>query len=168
MTSYVVPFIVLLFAGVFSSVRLPDSQESKRLIAGMAIATLVTIGGQRSFQASKDLWAVLSRPEQHIQWQVADRLKQLGVHPGEKAAILGYNHPFWARLAHIKIVAEISDERSFWQKDAVVRSEVLKTIEKTGARVIVRTAGLEMPDSMSAVGWQEIGNTRYYVYFLRK
>jgi hypothetical protein len=54
-TRYVASFIVLLVAGVFSSVRLPNSQRSKRLIAVMAIATLITVSSQLTFQASKDL-----------------------------------------------------------------------------------------------------------------
>jgi len=166
-TRYIAPFIVLLFAGVFSSVRLPNSQESKRLIAGITIAVLVAVSVQLSFQASKDLWNVL-RPQQHIQWQIANRLNQLGVHPGERVAIFGYNHPFWARLARVKIVAEISDEKSFWEKDADIRSEVIKTIERTGARAIIQRPSLQIPDRISANGWQEIGDTGYYVYFLEK
>ncbi len=171
-TRYIAAFIVLLFAGVFSSVRLPDSQESKRLIIGMTIAAMVATGGQLFYPNSKDLLTALRKQDEHIQWQVADRLKQLGFQPEEKVAIIGkYAFPsyHWARLARAKIVAEILDERSFWDTDAVVRSEVLKAIEKTGARVVVQKPGFKIPpDCISAIGWQEIGNTGYYVDFLRK
>jgi hypothetical protein len=170
-TRYIAAFIVLLFAGVFSSVRLNDSQETKRVITGMTIAALVTIGGQLFYQNSQYL-LLLRHPEQHIQWQVADSLKQLGFQAGEKIAIIGkYTFPsyHWARLARAKIVAEIPDETSFWDKDAAVRSEVIKTIQRTGATVIVQKPGLQIPpDCISAIGWQEIGNTGYYVDFLRK
>ena len=165
---YIAPFIVLLFAGVFLSVRLPNSQESKRLIAGMTIAISVLIGSEFFEQASNDLWTILNRPGHHLQWKVANRLHQLGIEPGDKVAILGdyiSPHYHWARLARVKIVAEILDERSFWEKDAVTRSEILKRIEQTGARVIVQKPGLEIPDSALAFSWVKIGNTGYYAYF---
>ncbi len=170
-TRYVAPFIVLLVAGVFSSVRLPDSHRSKKLIAVMVIATLITVSSQLTFQASKDLWTVLSGSQQHAQWQMATRLNQLGVHPGDKVALLGYKHPYWARLARVKIVAEVVEPRNFWEKDTAVRTEVLKTLERTGAKIIVYSRKKsEMPNALSARGWQEIGNTSsayYYVYFLQ-
>lgn len=109
--------------------------------------------------------------EQHIQWQVAESLNKLGVQPGEKVAILGeYFFPnyYWARLARIKIVAEIRDEQSFWEKNADVRFEVLKTLERTGAKVIVQRPGLKIPDSAYARGWKQVGDTGYYVYFFGK
>ena len=170
-TRYIAPFIVLLFTGVFSSVRLPNSQESKRLIAGMTIATLVLIGNSFFWQASKDFWTVLNRSEQHIQWKVADELHQLGVQPGEQVAILGtydYPHDYWARLARVKIIAEVldkKDKKSFWEANPRVRAEILKAIEDTGATVIVQKPGLKIPDSALATSWQKIGNTDYYAYF---
>ena len=170
-TRLIAPFIVLLFAGVFSSVRLPNSQDSKRLIAGMTITALVLVGGDLAYQAGNALWNELKEPHQHIQWQVADTLNQLGVYPGEKVAILNLSddeYPYyWARLARVKIVAEIVEEKSFWMTDAVVRSELFKAIEKTGARFIVQKPGLDISSFISAIDWQEIGNTGYYVYFLR-
>ena len=166
-TRYIAPFIVLLFAGVFSSVCLPNSQESKRLIAGMTIATLVLTGSQFSEQASKDFWTVLNRPGQHIQWKVAHRLYQLGVQPGEKVAVFGYYFPHyhWARLARVKIVAEILEPRSFWEAESAVRAKVLKAIEGTGARVIVQKPGFKIPNSALALGWKKIDSTDYYAYF---
>lgn len=170
-TRYIAPFIVLLFAGVFSSVRLPDSQESKRLIAGMTLATfLIVVSNQLFYQSAKNLWTVVTNSEQHIEWQVADSLNQLGVHSGEKVAILGaYYHPYyhWARLARVKIVAEIVDEKSFWDANAVVKSDVLETIEQTGAKIIVQKPGFEIPDAAIASGWRKLGKTGYH-YFLYK
>ena len=163
---YTAPFVMLLFAGVFSSVRLPDSQQTKRWVAGITIATLIFVGGSLSLQASKDL--VKGFTSEHIQWQVADGLNQLGIRAGEKVAILmrapsSKAFPYWARLGRFKVVAEIAHPTSFWATDAATRSEIYKAIEKTGARAIVQ---LKFLDSASTTGWQRIGNTDYYVYFL--
>jgi hypothetical protein len=167
-TRYVAPFIVLLFAGTFSSVRLPNSQDSERLVAGITLATLVVVGSQLFFQGSKDLWHILKDPEQHVNWEVADILQHIGVQPGEKIAILGAYEPpdyLWARLARVKIVAEVPDEKQFWLADGDVRDEVLKTIQKTGAQIIVQKPGLGIPASALLSGWQEIGSTGYHAYF---
>jgi hypothetical protein len=167
---YIAPFIVLLFAGVFSSVRLPNFQESKRLLAGMSIAVLVIFNGQLFYQASTDLWTGLITPQHNIHWQIANRLNQLGVKPGDKVAVLGYYifpHYHWARLARVKIVSEVLDEKEFWQQTNLVRNQVLKTIEITGAKVIVQKPTFKIPDAIAANGWQELDRTGYYVHFFK-
>jgi hypothetical protein len=165
-TRYIAPFVILLFAGVFSSVRLPDTQQSKRLILGLTIAVLFTIGIQFSSQSAKDLRTILRKSE-HIQWQIANRLSQLGIKPGEKVAILGQEDYYWARLSKVKIVASIPDVEEFWTANAVTRAEVLKAITKTGARAVVQRPGfMNIPD-ISTRGWQEISNTHCYVYLLQ-
>ncbi len=169
---YIAPFVVLLFAGVFSSVRLPNSQQTKRLIAGMTIATSFLMGSQLfASECLRNIQTLLKEQNQYTEWQVANSLQRLGVQPGEKVAILGYYFaPYyhWARLARVKIIVEIFDEKSFWEKSTLVKAEVLKRIEKTGARVIVQKPGFKIPNYALAKGWREIGNTGYYVYFLQR
>jgi hypothetical protein len=161
---------VLLFSGLFSSVRLPNSQDAKRLITGVTLATLALISSAFFIQASGDVWMALSltKPGQHVQWQVADRLHQLGIEPGERVAILGgYMFPeyHWARLARVKIVAEVIDRESFWAVSPQVRAEVFKAIEETGARAIVQKPGTQPFRPARNTGWKEIDDTGYYVYF---
>ena len=164
-TRLIAPFIVLLFAGCFSSIRLPHSLEVKRLIAGLTISTLLLISGQLVHHSSKDFANMVRLP---IQWQVAQGLKKLEIQPGDRVARFGQKSGYrWARLARVKIVAEITDASSFWAKDATIRSEVFKAMAKTGAKAIIQEPGLLIPD-MSNTGWQEMGNTGYYAYPLRQ
>ena len=168
---YVAPFVVLLFAGVFSSVRLPNSQESKRLVVGMTVATLVLLGIQFYDLAAKNIETIVNRPGQHLQWKVADRLQELGLEPGDKVAIFGtYFYPdfHWARLARVQIISELRYDESFWDKDPQIRSEVLEKIKQTGVRAIVQKPGLEIPDSALVDGWQKVGDTGYYAYFFER
>lgn len=166
-TRFIAPFIVLLFAGAFASVRLPNSHKSKKLIVSLSTIALIIIVG-RSYQESQTFVTVLRQPE-HIHWQVTDGLNQLKSQSGEKVAILGSedDHEFWARLARVKIVAQIPDISNFWAQDVESISEVFKTVEKTGARIIVNSPQSKMPDSISTASWQKIGNTGYSVHFLR-
>jgi hypothetical protein len=136
------------------------------LITGISIATFLLLAVPLPYQTTKGLWTGVTEQQQHIHWQVADRLHQLGLQPGEKVAILGaYIHPHyhWARVARVKIVAEILDADVFWARNAAVQSEILKKIEDTGAKVIVQKPGIKIPDSASS--WQKVGNTDYYAYF---
>ncbi|MBE9125809.1 MULTISPECIES: hypothetical protein [unclassified Coleofasciculus] len=157
--------VVLLFAGVFSSVRLPNSQESKRLVAGMTVGILFMLGGQFT-----DLW---QHPGEPIDWKIAQGLNQLGIHAGNKVAAIalrGENgtKDYWARLARVTIVAELPDAKSFWKTDTATRAEVYKVLERTGAKAIIQKRGVNTPEYMSANGWQEIGNTGYYAYLFPK
>lgn len=166
-TRYIAPFVVLLFAAVFSSMRFRDSIIVKRLIVGMTIATFVISSILLSFQGSKDFITVFKEPK-HIDWQVASSLHQLGVESGAKVANLGKADYFWARLARFKIVAEIPDPINFWSKDDVVKANALEAVAKTGAKVIVHKPQLELPNSSSTVGWRKLGNTEFYAYLLQK
>jgi hypothetical protein len=165
-TRFIAPFIVLLFAGVFSSLRIYNSQKTKRLIVGVTIAILVTVGSQLAVQSAKNLVAV-ARQSDHVQWRIAEGLQQLNIQPDEKVAILGdeYLHLFWARLAKVKIVAQVPDGKSFWKKDAGTRARVLKTIEeKTGVRAILYKPESSIGD---LTAWRKVGNTSYYAFLFR-
>lgn len=170
-TRYIAPFIVLLFAGVFSSVQLPNTKESKKLIASIALATLVTTLSLSAWVIKDSLESKLNGTQRPLQWEVTTYLNQLGIQPGDKIAILGaYNFPsyHWARLARVKIVAEVLDEVSFWKTDTTVRAKALAAIAQTGAKAIVQKPGLEPPDSALKLGWQKLGTTNYYAYLFGK
>lgn len=170
-TRYLAPFIVLLFAGVFSSIQLPNTRASKKLIAGMALATLVVIVNLSAWVVKDTLESKLNGTQRPLQWEVTHQLNQLGIQPGDQIAILGaYNFPsyHWARLARVKIVAEVKDEMSFWKTDATVRAKALEAIAQTGARAIVQKPGLELPDSALKLGWHQLGTTNYSAYLFDK
>jgi hypothetical protein len=156
---YVGPFIVLLWLGVFSSIRLPDSKESERLLRYIVIIiVLVTmISTTRHLTADEN-------PSTDMHWQVANLLTQLGVSPGDKVASIGHSHAhFWARLAKVRIVAEIPSEEAFnfWKANSETQLKVVETFGRTGAKAIITNI---MPDDISPIDWQKIGNSNYYIY----
>jgi hypothetical protein len=172
---YVGAYVVLIWMGVACGVRLPNSPESSRLVACMTIAMLTTLmivigslTAPKAYSTARDLLRGLDASV-HVQWQVADGLSQLGVQAGDKVAILGQGTPkldaHWARLARVRIVAEIPspDVHYFWAADPMVKSQVIETFARTGAKVIVAEA---VPRRISTAGWQRIGNTDYLAYLL--
>lgn len=161
-TRLLAPFVVLLFAGILSSVRLPDLQQSRRLVVGLTLGTLVLLSSQ--------LTSSWEHPGSPIYWKVAQQLQQLGIQAGDDVAViqLGPNRPaateYWARLARVRIVAEIVDSRRFWQVDEGVKTTIYQRISDIGARAIVCKQDALLSALSSAKEWMRINDTDYYVY----
>jgi len=167
-------FVALLWMGVFSGVRLPVSQESRRLVACVTIAMLtvmmITTGFPIALQAGSTAHDLIRGryPWPYEQWQVAEGLNRIGVQSGDKVAFMGYAfRNSWARLARVRIVAEMpaAEVGSFWAADSLVKSQITKTFASTGAVAIVTK---NVPSSVSTTDWQRIGNTDYYAYILSR
>lgn len=167
-------FVLLLWAGVFSGMRFHDTRKSRRLITVVIIAILtmmwITIGGmsiQEVRSTACDLIKGMDASIPHTHWQIADGLKRMGVLPGGKVALIGSNPmgAYWARLARLQIVAVIPLKRvdSFWAADHSVKSQVIETFARAGARAMVAE---KLPNHVSKTGWQRIAGTDYYAYIL--
>jgi hypothetical protein len=90
----------------------------------------------------------------------------MGIKPGDDIAFVGYSFgAFFARLARLRIIAEIPDDQaeSFWLADPATRSAAVEAIRKTGAKAII--AEWVAPGA-SVNGWQRIGNSRHFIYSL--
>jgi hypothetical protein len=171
---YVASFVVLLWLGLFSAVRLPYSSESQRLIRSITIVLVAVI--IFTVVASSSREAILTArhfmagedPSAHEQWQVAEGLREMGMVPGDKVAGIGNSHrAFWAHLRGLRIVAEVRRDStgSFWEADLTVKDEIIKALARTGAKAIVADAP---PTGMDLTGWQRIRATNYYVYMLNQ
>jgi hypothetical protein len=173
---YIGAFVVLFWADLLARVRLPDSPVSRRVITlvsaimltfmlvniaafnlqGFAKIALGANTGQRSSERT-------SRP-QLAGREVAGVLHGLGVSPGDKVALIGYGFDaYWARLARVKIVAEMLfwEADKFWLGDSSFQSQVIQAFASTGARAIVAE---NVPTYVHPTGWNRVGNSSYYVY----
>lgn len=169
---YMGAFVVLLWMGLFSGLRLPDSADSKRLVecatVAMLIVMMIAIGFSPALTAFSRAGELIAgrNPWPHPHYQVAKGLNHMGIRSGDKVASLGTSFKaYWARLARVKIIAEIPSSRvvDFWAADSLVRSQVIERFASTGARVIVAK---NLPSLASAYDWQRIGNTGHYAYLL--
>ena len=174
---YLAPFIVLIFAGLFLSVRLPDTEASKKLaacvmlsIVGVFLIYIAPSTARAAYSAARDVVkGESSRP--NVQWQVAEGLKGMRVQSGESVALIIADDPYkssiWARSDKLRIIAEIptEDVRNFWAADVAVKKEVMQRLARAGARWVVAN---NVPVWASSEGWQKIDGTDYYIYSLQE
>jgi hypothetical protein len=173
---YIGAFLVLFWAGLFSCIRIPKSLLSQRLIAvagaillscfllnifsfnleGLKrIGLLETSSGKESLQDQSPSYKPV---------RLAEAVLEMGLKPGDEIAFIGYSFgAFFARLARLRVIAEIPDDQaeSFWLADPDRRSAVVEALRKTGARAIVAE---RVTPGASVKGWQRIGNSRHFIY----
>jgi hypothetical protein len=100
---------------------------------------------------------------------VAERLRDTGMTPGTKVAVIGDGEgACWARLAHVRIVAEIMDRNGgsvqFWRAPESVQQHVYDLFQSAHAKLAVASCGSSCPARPK--GWKEIPVTSYCVYNL--
>jgi hypothetical protein len=175
---YFAPFVVLTGMSLLAAVRLPPTDDARRLTGALVVVTLTTFALSLGYYSALDLYSSVRdlapgrAARVDAQWQVAEELRRMGVAPGERVASIG-NTMFhaWPRLARVRVAAEIStrtgdDVEKFWAGDAALKARVVETFAQTGARVIVAEG---IPQWASATdGWRRIGATHFYVYVLSR
>jgi hypothetical protein len=188
---YVGGFMVLMWLGLYFGAQIPYPRRSRILAMGIviAVASVIVISVSRlTFPAAvalgrkmikgEDYYAngLSARPAEIGQAQVAESLTRMGIRPRDNVASIGRgSFCGWARLARVRIIAEVTDGslirpatqdvEDFWAANPSIRGKVITTLARTGATAIVAD---QVPAWASYEGWKQIGNTSYYVYFLPK
>jgi hypothetical protein len=167
-TRFVAAYICILWVALLFGVRLPKSggqlKMAEYLIGAVALTLVLTVadGTARAIQAGGPYSA-----RNHI--EVSDGLRQIGVQPGDKVAVLGDgNWSYWARLGRFRIVANVmgQDTPVFWAASAQQKARVYQIFAENGARVVV-TSNLPALAPLDA-SWQPIGTTGYYFRWLSR
>jgi hypothetical protein len=167
---YIGVFVILFFADLLANVRLSDSSITRKLtpVLGSLIviflfANLVafSLSGYQDLGAAN---AASSAGGTAPEWpgEVSKALLRTGLEAGDPVAIIGYGFDsFWARLAHVKIVAEmpINEAEQFWTGGAELQADVIAAFESSGARAIVAET---VPAYASLTGWEQVGSSNYY------
>ena len=159
---YVSPFALMLLLWILSSARISTNDGGvlrKRTVPAVILALALAI----AWPVTRDLREVIAnRPYEH--WEVAAGLHNLGIPPGTHVGLIASGSGwYWAHLAGVRIVAEIpwKDQARLLAADPVKKQEVLRRFSELGAKAVV-TKNAAVAKSMD--GWQEIGQTHYYVW----
>ncbi len=162
---YVAPFVLLLWFALFGSLFDAKSGLARAFSLAIVFALLVVTGARIAKSATSDLAAVIAGPE-NVNWQVAKGLRKLGVQLGDRVAGLSrVAEAHWARLAAVKIVAEIplGEENIFWAASPNEKQKVFQALASTGARFVVTE---NPPACAQADGWIPLGGSGFYAFRL--
>jgi hypothetical protein len=172
---YVGVFILLFWADILGNVRLPNT-PGNRLWLGVlssiaAFGLLANIilfnldGFTRLNPAPQSSLGVAAAPDA-TPLAVARTLQELGVKQGDKVGVIGYAYDsFWARLARVRIIAEMleADADQFWRADTGLQQDVLKSFGDAGVRAVVAEY---VPENVLPADWHRVEDTNFYIYIL--
>jgi len=178
---YVGPFMLMLLGAILPAVGLPRCETSSRVLGCAAVAMLAAVlllAGYNAWPACKEALTDArnrkeSRPNPH--WVTAQAMAKAGLQPGDQIGHIGQavrSWSYWARLADVRITAELRPWESFWLGDDSARAQVLDVFtEQTRVKAVVtrRQEPNERPFGLPsgfAPGWQQVGNTKFYIRFL--
>jgi hypothetical protein len=163
-TRYVAIFIVLFSLMTAFALRVRSAAMTplrSRLATVVLAVGIVCIGGAL---VRDDVWA-LSQPEPTPPYVLASALRTLGVTPGMRVAIIGpsSDHEFWARLAGVRIIADVPNETSFWAKTPEMRHSVIQVLSRTGASAVIAPF---VPRDAADPAWRQAAGCNYAVQWL--
>ena len=159
-------FVIVLFLTLFAAVQLrPADQRSAGYVA---IAVLITIGLGTADVTLRYATHHLAIPGSgpNSVWQdvlAAEQLQKMGARPGDKVAVIGDGTgAYWARLAKLRIVAEVMGANhgatQFWQSPEETQETVYAAFASAGASLTVASC-----PSHASNDWQPITGTDYCV-----
>jgi hypothetical protein len=159
---YMATYVVVTCFVTASSLRFRSGELSRRVIHAVSaaavaldIALLVALGAHLS--PLPDSLRPTVTP-----WQIARGLRDAGVAPGARVAIIGSSadHELWARLARVRVVADVPDQSRFWASGPSVRQLVLRQLAHAGAQYVVSSRPA-VPDGRE--GWQAVRDSTFAV-----
>jgi hypothetical protein len=159
--SYIAPFIVLGWLGILAGLEFPtDGVTSRwlRRVAGVMIAVPLLQVGYR-------IVSVVPTRSTPFHWQVAQKLHELGLRPGDRVASFdtGFGQ-FWAHIGGFRLIAEITVPEEVTLITPSKMTEIVGVLRAKGIRAFVGRQELIPEDSLG--GWQQLHNTPYAVYLI--
>jgi hypothetical protein len=172
---YVGAFILLFWGGILANIRMPNVQRNDSIIKTLsaiavlgllAVIALFNLEGINRLNPDRLAAAPAAAENPPPTWpgEVAIELQQLGIQPGDPVGVIGYAYDsFWARLARVKIVAEMleADAEKFWVGDEALQADVVNAFARSGAKAVVAEY---VPGYANLEGWHQVGISNYFIF----
>ncbi|HEY0583509.1 MAG TPA: hypothetical protein VGE94_15095, partial [Chloroflexota bacterium] len=171
-TRYVAPFVLLFVLGLLMLVRLPKAAWSAALVVKASVLLLFVLLLQIGSLAAEAGGALLPQAVQgrlllpDDQARVAGALQAAGIQPGDAVASgdRGFN-AYWARLARVRIIAEVSgfEGAAILDADPAARQSAQQVLLAQDVRAVVAHG---WPAQTADPGWQPVDGTDYFYYLV--
>jgi hypothetical protein len=169
---YLGGFVLVLFLTLLAATRLrSEVQRTAACLVAAVFFTMALSTADYTVRVVTNHLAIPgSGPHSTLQDVVAaEQLRRMGAQPGDKVAVIADGTgAFWARLAKLRIVAEIMDSNhgsaEFWDASEEVKQNVYSVLAKTSAKLVVASCPTCPPGSPT--GWRHIEGTPYCVRLL--
>jgi hypothetical protein len=170
---YVGVFVLLFWTDILANVRLSTLTNNKswmNVLSGLAMLGLMAniamfnLDGLKRLNPALGVNSVQQTARAAKPLEVAETLRDLGIRQGDRVGVIGYAYDsFWARLARVKIVAEMlnADAEDLWYEDTKLQQSVIQAFADAGVSAVIAEY---VPADVKLDGWHQVGNTNYYVY----
>jgi hypothetical protein len=154
---YAAAAVILILLSFDALYRAAEPGEMRRLALGAALMMLWNIGRIAPHLAHYARLAVddlRGRPVGHPEWVIAQEVTAQGVYPGDRVAVIGSAFDsYWARLAGLRIIAEIPQWQAprYWAATDSTKRELDNRFASMGARLILAN---QLPSSFREPEWQ--------------
>lgn len=158
---YLGAFAAVLWLGLICGARLARA-VSPLVTSGVVAAVVLTLAVATTVQVRSDIDAELYKVG-FQDYEAAVALHQLGLARGDRVArVSAYVADGWARLAGVKIVAEVrrTTAEDFWKASPDVQHQLLRAFANAGASAVI---ALRAPTPLPQ-GWQPLGTSSYAVF----
>lgn len=168
---YIGVFVVLFWADILANIRLPEVPDASNWVkmlssvAAVGLAANIMLfnldGFTRLNPSVNSSFAEPSAPPAKP-LAVAQTLQGLGINPGDKVGVIGYAYDsFWARLAKVRITAEMLEAEELWRGDESLQQSVLDSFAEAGVKAVVAEY---VPSYARLSDWRQVGESSYYIY----
>jgi hypothetical protein len=174
---YIAVFVLLIAADLLANLAIPDTPGNRRLLTSASLVLVFFLLGNLTVYNLEGFDSLLARPSRQgtesavaaaPSWpgQVAEELASHGITEGDRVGVIGYAFDsFWARLARVKIVAEMFEWQAdpFYLGDINFQTQVIQAFASAGASAVVAEY---VPAYASLPGWHQVGDSNYYIYLI--
>jgi hypothetical protein len=155
---YIGAFVILLLAGAFAAIRLPDTPGARRLtgavVTAVFVAQVTPVAAMVAYDAAHEVKGLVrSDPLIHRHWEIARGLQALGLQPGDRVAVAGdFFTAGWARLARLRVTAAV-EPRAPSAPIAAADARLDTALARAGVRAVVAEGG-----PLDDAGWTRLGD----------
>lgn len=166
---YLGGFVLVIFLCFFAAVQLGGhDQKSAEYVVTTVLLMMALSTADYTVRVTTNHLAVpgVGPTSTADDLAAAKELWRMGLHPGDKVAFIGDGTgAFWARLAKLRIIAEIMDSnhgsQQFWKAPEEMKRTVYETFSRTQAKLIVSSC-----PSAPSIGWKPIRGSSYCFFYL--